>query len=389
MPNKTLLIAIIAFALGFIVSEYRTQLFGMQNRISASNNPSNNQSSLSTALNTPFVTDTESEAALANKNADSISEIGINRPDQSLIQVVSEKTNDSFSWSKVDQLIATGRYREAIHLLESRMGDVRDAPRAWLYLASIYKKQSQPLAAIDAWFRYVKLELDDQKIDKALRDIRSYLIQLKETPALFNDDYSWLMAQFEELLKYSVNDGELHLIVASLLVQLNDNYQAQYHALMAANDPNVQKRAEAILAKLNGDNLPGESTIALTRFGNQYLVNVSIEGSPARMLLDTGASLSGLSSSYTAKYPGMLKSTKPIRLNTASGTHDSVLFTVTNINMGNLIFNQHILAQLPMDNLQGFDGLLGVDILGRFDFVIDQDAAVLRMKARKSQAGSE
>lgn len=267
------------------------------------------------------------------------------------------------------------------------MGDVKDAPRAWLYLAGIYRKQSQPINAVDAWFRYVKLELDDQKIDKALKDIRKYLLQIKETPAIFNEDYSWLMAQFDELLKYNVNDGELHLILATLLVQLNDNYQAQYHALMAANDPNAQKRAEAILANLNGDNkVQGESTISLTRFGNQYLVNVSIEGYPARLLLDTGASLSGLSSSYTAKYPSMLKSTKPIRLNTASGTHDSVLFTVTTITMGNLMFNQHILAQLPMDNSQGFDGLLGVDILGRFDFVIDQDAAQLRLKARKSNA---
>jgi hypothetical protein len=36
-----------------------------------------------------------------------------------------------------------------------------------------------------------------------------------------------------------------------------------------------------------------------------------------------------------------------------------------------------------MDSAQGFDGLLGVDILGQFDFVIDQDAAVLKLKARK------
>ena len=34
---------------------------------------------------------------------------------------------------------------------------------------------------------------------------------------------------------------------------------------------------------------------------------------------------------------------------------------------------------------QGFDGLLGVDILGRFDFVIDQNAAVFRLKARKTE----
>jgi predicted aspartyl protease len=374
MQNKTLLIAIFAFALGFFVSEYRIQYFG--------------QDSL------PHVMSSETDTALVNAVGSAANEqraannsIELEHPKVAIPSIIAnEQTDDSFSWSRVDQLIANAQYHEAISLVESRMGDKKDAARAWFYLAAIYKKQSQAINAVDAWFRYVKLELDDQKIDKTLKDIRNYLIQIKETPSLFNEDYSWLIAQFDELLKYNANDGELHLILASLLVQLNDDYQAQYHALMAANDPNAQKRAEAILAKLNGDNVPGESTISLTRFGNQYLVNVNIEGNPARLLLDTGASLSGLASSYVAKYPSMLKSTKPIRLNTASGTHDSVLFTVTNINMGNLVFNQHILAQLPMDNSQGFDGLLGVDILGRFDFVIDQDAAILRMKTRKSNA---
>ena|GEM_PF-621627 len=376
MQNKTLLIAAIAFVFGFIVSEYRMRFFAQDSSQNVS----------------PPQLNIRSQAPVVGIGSErEVNEhIAISREVFPLEQVsvsdIDETPKNTFSWSRVDQLIANGYFQEAIKLLETRMGNKQDAPRAWLYLASIYKKQSQAINAVDALFRYVKLELDDQKINKTLRDIRNYLIQIKATPLLFNEDYFWLMAQFEELLKYNANDGELHLILASLLVQLNDDYQAQYHALMAANDPNVQKRAEAILAKLNGDNVPGESSIALTRYGNQYLVNVSIEGYPARLLLDTGASLSGLSSSYTAKYPGMLKSTKPIRLNTASGTQDSVLFTVTNINMGNLMFNQHILAQLPMDNSHGFDGLLGVDILGRFDFVIDQDAAVLRLRARKANA---
>ncbi len=375
MQNKTLLIAIFAFALGFIVSEYRIQLLGRNAFPYVISSKSDNSLLApldnSVGAEPEFVKNTEIEPASVATTSPTIA---------------GEKTNNLFSWSRVDQLITNGHYQEAIVLVESRMGDKKEAARAWFYLASIYKKQSQVINAVDAWFRYIKLELDDQKIDKALRDIRNYLLQIKETPSLFNEDYSWLIAQFDELLKYNANDGELHLILASLLAQLNDDYQAQYHALMAANDPNAQKRAEAILAKLNGDNVSGDATISLTRFGNQYLVNVNVEGNPARLLLDTGASLSGLSSSYTAKYSGLLKSTKPIRLNTASGTQDSVLFTVTNITMGNLVFNQHILAQLPMDNSQGFDGLLGVDILGRFDFVIDQDAALLRLKARKSSA---
>lgn len=307
-------------------------------------------------------------------------EMVINTPPVSASEVSS---SESFSWSSVKQLIANKSYDEAIHLLQTQLGDSNNATQAWYLLAQTYQKQAQPIAALDAWFRYLKLEVNRQKIEGALKEIKRYLAQLKDTPELFNEDFSWLIAQFDALLKYTANDGELHLWMASLYIKLNDSYQAQYHALMAANDPEVQQQAEAALATLNGKKLTEDISIPLRISGNQYIVDASVEGYPVRLLLDTGASLSGLSSSYTAAHPSLLKDRKPIRLNTASGARDSFLFTVSNINIGSLEFTQHILAQLPMDNAGDFDGLLGVDILGRFDFVIDQDEGVLRVKARK------
>ena len=359
---KTLLITTIAFVLGFSLSEYRN-IVATQAQLGLNESRSISPSNL---LEAPK--DAELDAVqLAPLNP----------------LAADTKTPDAFSWTQVNQLIANERYTDAIQLLETRMGNPKDAARAWLLLAVVYKKQGYAIAAVDAWFRYVKLEVDTQKSEQALNDLQQYLVQLKANPALFNDDYAWLMAQFEELLKYSANDGELHLELAALLMALKDEYQAQYHALMAVNDPLVQKRAEGILAKLNGEDAPAESVIPLVRYGNQYLVNTHIEGYPARLLLDTGASLSGLSTHYTAKYPTLLKATKPIRLNTAGGARDSVLFTVNQVSIGKVVFNQHILAQLPMDDSIEFDGLLGVDILGRFDFVIDQNAATLKLQPRK------
>lgn len=293
------------------------------------------------------------------------------------------ENNTAFSWSRINQLLASSNYNDAIKLLQQYLADNENSAQAWNLLAHIYKNQGQPVAAFNAWFRYLKLEVDGQKVDQSLQELKNYTVQLSDKSSLFNDDYSWLIAQLDGMLAYNANDGELHLMMASLSLKLNDSYQAQYHALMAANDPKAQKRAEDILAKINGEKIPDEMTIPLVRFGSQYLVNVNIEGYPARLLLDTGASLSGLSNTYTLQYPSLLKALKPIRLNTASGTQNSFLFTVNNISFGNIVFNQHILAQLPMDNAQGFDGLLGVDILGQFDFVIDQDTAVLKLKARK------
>jgi predicted aspartyl protease len=370
---KITLITLIAFSLGFGASEY-LRLVKQRQVIEFPSGPlvgEDNQGNGALRSNTDIST---IEPHALNREA-------FDAPNK--VELSKAEAGDVFSWTRINQLIASSNYDEAIRLLQRYLVDNANSAQAWYLLAHIYKNQAQPTAALNAWFRYLKLEMDRQKIDQALQEMKNYAVQLNEKTSLFNDDYSWLIAQLDNMLSYNANDGELHLIMASLSLKLNDTYQAQYHALMAANDPKAQKRAEDILAKINGENIPDEVTIPLIRFGSQYLVSVNIEGYPARLLLDTGASLTGLSNTYTLQYPSLLKAIKPIRLNTASGAQNSFLFTVNNISFGNIVFNQHILAQLPMDNTQGFDGLLGVDILGQFDFVIDQDAAVLKLKTRK------
>lgn len=286
--------------------------------------------------------------------------------------------------AQIEEYVRGDRYTEAGSLLKTYLENHSDSVRGWYLMARVQQQLQQPKAAVAAWFRYLALERNRENRERALQELRRYLQQLKDTPSLFADDYAWLLAQLDQLASLTLVDGELHLLMAWVALQLKDNYQAQYHALMAANDPQAQERAENLLAKLNADKLPRAMAIPLERFGSQYVVAVNIEGNPARLLLDTGASLSGLSSVYLTRYPSLIKDPRPIRLNTAAGTQDSVLFTVTSLGFGGLQFNRHMLAQLPMDGGSDFDGLLGVDILGRFDFVIDQDQALLKLKSRKT-----
>ena len=360
---KSLLAILSAFILGFMLSDFRYR----SSVLSENSSIDEPQRQHNTASLTPAVLLAESPAG-CDISADS-----------------NGAVKSAFSWQQVNRLIVGAYYDEAIRLLEAHIAEGKDAGQVWLVLATVYKKQGNSVAAVDAWFRAVKLEADKQKIEKILVEIRGFLLQIKSSPSLFNDDYSWLIAQFDELLKYLVNDGELHLILAELLLQSHDAYQAQYHALMAVNDPAMRQPAEAFLNRLNGEKISEDLIIPLVRMGNQFLVAATIEGFPARLLIDTGASLSGLSGAYTEKYPALFKAAKPIHLNTASGVHDSFLFTVTDITIGSLVFTQHMLAQLPMDNSQGFDGLLGIDILGRFDFFIDQDAGTLKLRSRRQR----
>jgi predicted aspartyl protease len=347
-------IAVVCFLLGYSASEYRW--------FAPASPASDNKVSLESA---PAVTET------------SPAQIPLESP---VVDLASQAI--IFSLDDAAQLLSEQRYGEAIAQLQEYLRNNAGSADAWALLANAAERQGNHELALDAWFRYLNIESDIVKREAALESIKGYLLKLANTPAQFED--SWLIAQVDRLLDAGSHEGELHLLQASLYASEEDDYQAQYHALMAANDPALQQRAETILAQLGGEVAPEDLTIPLIKLGNQFLVNVVIEGRSARLLLDTGASLSGVSDSYTRKFPGIVKATRPIRLNTAAGPVDTVLFTVEQLALGDLHFDQHILALLPMHSAVGFDGLLGVDILGRFDFVIDQNVPALRLRPRST-----
>ncbi|HSC69532.1 MAG TPA: tetratricopeptide repeat protein [Cellvibrio sp.] len=287
---------------------------------------------------------------------------------------------------RANQLIANGEYSAAVRLLNEILAkNPRHTEALWL-LARVYEQQGQHKESVAVWFRYLNTEVDAQKIEDALAYLAKYLIRLTENPSIFGESYDWLMQQLNDLIKLTPDNGELHLQLAKMHLKTGDTEQAQYHALMAANQPETQTRAEGILAKLNegklDENTPPEITVPLIRFGTQFLVPVKIEGESVKLLLDTGASISGLSTDFLNSHYAMVKSPKPIQLNTANGSVESYLFVVDTFTIESITFNKHMLARLPMDNVEHFDGLLGVDILGRFDFVIDQNKAILRLRKR-------
>lgn len=366
MNNKKIIfIATLAFALGFYVSEYRH---------------ANRDEQL------PMIAEADSAAPDFFEHLAS-------PPPQEVRTAPPTSTNEFLPTKaqapleRANQLIGNGSYAEAARLLNQLLEqEPQNAEALWL-LARVYEQLGQHKESVGIWFRYISTEVDAQKIENALAYLAKYLIRLVDNPSIFGESYEWLMAQINDLIRLTPDNGELHLQLAKMHLKISDKEQAQYHALMAANQPETQARAEGILAKLDEGSLaqddgPAEITVPLIRFGGQFLVPLTIEGEKVKLLLDTGASISGLTSSFVNRHYSFVKSPKPIQLNTASGTVESYLFVVDTLTIESITFNKHMLARLPMDNADQFDGLLGIDILGRFDFVIDQNKAVLRLKKR-------
>lgn len=366
MNNKKILfITVLAFALGFYASEYRH---------------AKRDSSASPLVETNTV-ETEFVPVIDSASSQGIRSIPTSASNEFL------PTKAQSPLERANQLIANGAYGDAARLLNQLLElEPQNTEALWL-LARVYEQQGQHKEAVAIWFRYINTEVDAQKIENALAYLAKYLIRLTENPSIFGESYEWLMAQINDLIKLTPDNGELHLQLAKMHLKTEDKEQAQYHALMAANQPETQARAEGILAKLDEgslaqDDAPAEITVPLIRFGGQFLVPVTVEGEQVKLLLDTGASISGLTASFINRHYSFVKSPKPIQLNTASGTVESYLFVVDTLTIESITFNKHMLARLPMDNGDHFDGLLGIDILGRFDFVIDQNKAVLRLKKR-------
>lgn len=363
---KTIFIAVAAFGLGFYASEYRHAQQAVIVPESVPVAPAMDDSSRTQHL--PF--------AIQEPVQDAFSP-GPRQPEISPLE-------------RARQLVATNAFPAAVQALNEILQQDPTNTDALLLLARVLEKQGNHEDAVTTWFRYLNLEVDAQKIEEAVAYLSRYLIRLVNNPGIFGASREWLMARLNDLIKLTPDNGELHLQLADMHMKEDDKEQAQYHALMAANQDATRGRAESLLAKMTDADLANqvdheEISIALQPFGSQYLVPVSVEGRPLKLLLDTGASISGLTSSFLNRNYALVKSSKPIQLNTASGTVESFLFVVDTLTLGELTFDKHMLARLPMDNFDHFDGLLGVDILGRFDFVIDQNKSVLRLRKRQGQ----
>lgn len=363
--QKNIVIALAAFGLGFYASEYRH---------AQQPQPVVNAFEPAPATPLPVV----EEPAMATIPTDIASSIPSATPLPQELSLLE----------RAQQHIANNAFPAAVQVLNDILQKNPSDTEALLLLARVLEKQGKHEEAVATWFRYLNSELDVKKFQEATAYLSRYLTRLVNSPGIFGSSREWLMAQLNDLIKLTPDNGELHLQLADMHVKSGDQEQAQYHALMAANQDNTRIRAEEFLARLTDDAIAAqaddqESTIQLTRFGKQFLVPISVDGRNVKLLLDTGASISGLTSNFLNRNYGIVKSPKPIQLNTASGTVDSILFVVDSLQFAEVTFNKHMLARLPMDDLDSFDGLLGVDILGRFDFVIDQEKAILRLRKRQ------
>lgn len=246
---------------------------------------------------------------------------------------------------RVRWLAADGRLREALDLLLERRSLERDAGRAEAIEALLPKLLDAALTAAKG------------REDSAAR---LDLLQLATTALPNVLGYQWQLAEAHfEQHQY----GATRLALQGLLYDPDWGERAQ----------RLDQRAQRRLALANGY----RHRLPVQRRGKHHLIEVRVNATPVTLLIDTGASISLLTPEAAAR-AGLAGDGREVRLMTVGGVVVAPLVKAQVALQGMGALGLDLAIQGGM--FEGVDGLLGMDLLGQYQFYLDQERELLLLE---------
>jgi clan AA aspartic protease (TIGR02281 family) len=287
------------------------------------------------------------------------------------------------------RLLAQADYPSAIELLTRYLqNDYRDVD-AHLLLAQARREAGDLRAAIgqlydakgQAW-RPETLEKLDGRIRAAVSEYTDALRQ--------HGDSAGLLALYQDLTQLEPSYAPYFIGLAMAQLALDDPDAARQSLLLVAQDPDVGARARELLERIElaaAAARPQETAapagevagIPLTRSGNHFLVDARLGSRSARLLIDTGASLTMLTPATLKRHGHAAHETgKTGVFSTANGRVRAPIYRLDTLSIGDWQVSGLEVGVLDLGE-SGIDGLLGMNFLNHFQFFIDQNESLLRL----------
>ena len=123
-------------------------------------------------------------------------------------------------------------------------------------------------------------------------------------------------------------------------------------------------------------------SIPLTQFGDQYVVAAKLSGNQVALLIDTGASVTAISTQYFDNLSNRYKANFLGRfsIGTAGGSIMASMYQFRELTINHVTVQNLPVVILPIQGIANADGLLGMNFLREFDFKIDQRQSVMFIK---------
>ncbi len=193
-------------------------------------------------------------------------------------------------------------------------------------------------------------------------------------------DLERVVSLFRLLISLHADHIPYHLRLAHWLLELGDADAAAQTLAGTSNDTRYSSEREALLERLESGNslLSSEQVIVpLRKVGEHYIADVTVDDAfTAAMMIDTGATLTVLKASLIGAYATERYNPVPLQMNTANGVVSGSRLLIPQVALGNAQIRDVEVGSIPLPDFQ-FDGLLGMNILGRYRFRIDHDQELL------------
>ena len=287
------------------------------------------------------------------------------------------------------RLIGHADYSSATRLLQLYLQiDYRDVEARSL-LAGALRGQNDLHAAIGQLYEAKGQAWRPETLEELTRTIRAVVAEAADALKQ-RGDTAGLLELYQDLTRLEPSYAPYFIGLATAQLALDDLDAARQSLLLVAQDPQVGARARELLERVRVAALeaqPPETTAAATevagiplvRNGSHYLVDARLGSQPARLLIDTGASLTMLTPDTLQRTGSGARATGRTGLfNTANGRVSAPVYRLDALSVGDWRVSDLDVGVLELGD-PGIDGLLGMNFLRHFQFFIDQNEALLRL----------
>lgn len=184
----------------------------------------------------------------------------------------------------------------------------------------------------------------------------------------------------QDLHWYQPENHPLSLALSQAYIQLDEYGLAEQLLIYLVTIEQYQTIAQRLL-----DNLarPDNITVALDKLGEHYLLAARINQTVSvSLMLDTGASITTITRSKFEQI-SQITEYRFLRnqiMSTAGGKVDSEVVEFNQFEIAGLVHLNFMVAVIDMPESKHYDGLLGMNFLSSYEFVLDQENEQLLLK---------
>jgi clan AA aspartic protease (TIGR02281 family) len=285
------------------------------------------------------------------------------------------------------QLIVQSDYPSAIELLQLYLQvELRDV-EARLLLAEAYRGGKDLRAAIEQLYEAKGQAWRPETLEELTRSIRALVSTYADSLKQSGDDTA-LLELYQELTRLEPSYAPYFIGLATAQLALADHDAARQSLLLVEQDPEVGAQARELLERVAATEVQHTETsasatevagIPLVRSGSHFLVDASLGSQQARLLIDTGASLTMRTpEALRRRGVGAHATGRTGLFDTANGRVSAPIYRLDALSVGDWQVSDLDVGVLELGDA-GIDGLLGMNFLRHFQFFIDQNEALLRL----------